>query len=125
MEIYDTIVKAIRTYLQEEDYITLFLNGGCYWFATVVADLVPNSYLMINRTQEHCAVVVEQKLYDITGPISKQGYQYADEKDVCYMKKHYWLHRNLEELNSFIQSEVNIMLLKHRTHVYENLNCNN
>lgn len=124
MEIYLAIVGAIHNYLHEEDYVALFLNGGCYWFASLVAELVPNSYLMINHSREHCAVVVEQKLYDITGQISKKGYQYAEEKDINYMRKHYRMQRNLDTLSVYIHTTVEYMLNERNNHLYENLNCN-
>lgn len=125
MDIYETIVKAIRDYMKEEDYKTLFLNGGCYWFATVVASWVPNSYLMINWNLEHCAVMVEQKLCDITGPISSIGYTYASERELKYMKKHYKIDRNLKPLEQYIRTQVEHLLQEKKLRWTEELNCNN
>ena len=125
MDIYDTIIAAIRDYLHDEDYETLFLTGGCYWFASFVADWVPNSYIMINRNKEHCAVVVDQKLCDITGLISKIGYEYADEKELNYMKKHYVCPKNLNQLKEYIIQQIKRMLQYKRQHRMEVLNCEN
>ena len=125
MDIYETIVKAIHDYMKEEDYKTLFLNGGCYWFAKVVASWVPNSYLMINLNLEHCAVMVEQKLCDITGPISQKGYTYAGDRELKYMKKHYKLDRNLKALEQYIRTQVEEFLEERKLRWTMELNCNN
>jgi len=125
MDIYDTIIAAIREYLQDEDYETLFLTGGCFWFASLVADWVPNSYIMINRTKEHCAVVVEQKLVDITGPISMCGYTYAEEKEINYMRKHYVCQKNLNQLKLYIIQRIQRMLQYKKQHRAQVLNCSN
>lgn len=124
MEIYQMILTAIREYLREDDYKTLFLTGGCYWFARLVASWVPNSYLMINRTKEHCAVVVEQRLCDITGPISKEGYIYAEEKELNYMKKHYLPQSNLNALETYINARVKDEIAIQRQQKRHQLNCN-
>ena len=125
MDIYDTMIAAIREYFKDEDYETLFLHGGCFWFASLVADWVPNSYIMINRNKEHCAVVVEQKLCDITGPISKSGYEYAEEKELNYMKKHYICQQNLNALKAYINERIVHMLQYKEQHRAEMLNCKN
>ena len=123
MDIYDQIVKAIRDYLQIDDYQSMFLSGGCYWFAATVASLVPNAYLMLNRSKEHCAVMVDQRLYDITGRISKDGYVYASEKEVQYMKKHYVPRQNLTSLDMYIQARIQEYMNWKRHHWRDISNC--
>lgn len=125
MEIYLTITKAIREYFKEKDYEALFLQGGCYWFASLVSSWIPNSYLMINHSREHCAVVVEHRLYDITGAISKEGYKYAEERDLRYMKKHYRVNQNLKPLERFIRTKVEAFLSYQKIYRNEQLNCDN
>ena len=124
MDIYELIIKAIRDFMKEEDYKTLFLTGGCYWFATLVASWVPNSYLMMNWRLEHCAVMVDQKLCDITGQISKVGYTYVSERELKYMKKHYKPDQNLKALDHYIRTQVENYLKEKRLHWMEQLNCN-
>ena len=125
MELYKTIVRAIRDYMKTDDYMALFLTGGCYWFASLVAANVPNSYLMINYRLEHCAVMVEQKLYDITGPISKEGYTYADERQIKYMKKNYRIDIDLTALEQYIRNRVKEYQRKQKIYYKSQLNCDN
>lgn len=72
MQYYLNVLIALENYFQIKNWKNLFLQGGCYWLADILQKGISDSFLMINRMQEHCAVFFESSLYDITGRISKK-----------------------------------------------------
>lgn len=73
----------------DKDIKYIFLNGGCYFFSTITKHFFPESIIMFNKNQEHCAILYKNKLYDISGIISKNEYLVATEKNLNYFKKYY------------------------------------
>lgn len=89
VEFYEKIISALMSYFDEKNWQKLFMSGGCYWLAEVLHGGIPNSYYMINRIEEHCALYFNKGLYDVRGKISCKNFVYAQEKDISYMKKNY------------------------------------
>lgn len=94
MEVYEKVLSLLKEYFEvsykgRDGYKNLFLNGGCYWLASYLNGLIPGSYLLINRVEEHCALCVGGKAYDITGMISSKGYHKASDREISFMKKNY------------------------------------
>lgn len=83
------MLDAIRLYFGETNWKKLFLEGGCFWFASHLSEKIPGSELWINRVEEHCALLVGDKLYDIRGEIDKHNFHKASEREISFMKKNY------------------------------------
>lgn len=108
MELHEKLVGIFDSYFDREDWYKLFLNGGCYWYASVLCELVECAYLVINRETEHCAVNIDGKIYDITGEINKYGFRKASDRDISFMKKNYKPNFDTVELSKFLIEKLNV-----------------
>ena len=70
MQYYRKIMDLLESYFKEKDWKRYFLNGGCYWLADYLHQVIKGSVIMINRMEEHCALYFDGGLYDVTGRIS-------------------------------------------------------
>jgi len=86
---YNNTINKIKEYFNKENYEELFLHGGCFFFANYIQKQIPGSYLVLNKQQEHCAICINGKVYDITGKISGKGFEKATERTYSYMRKNY------------------------------------
>lgn len=59
MQYYLNVLIALENYFQIKNWKNLFLQGGCYWLADILQKGISDSFLMINRMQEHCAVFLK------------------------------------------------------------------
>lgn len=103
MEFYKRIIEALAAYFNFGNWQRLFLEGGCYWLASVLHQGIPDSYFMINRMEEHCALHFEEGLYDIRGRIPEKNFRIATERDISFMKKNYIPHFDTSDLESYLQ----------------------
>lgn len=89
IEIYEKLILAIKDYFAGKDVLYMFLHGGCYWMAMTIHKYIPDSDIVFNQKMQHCAWLINQKVYDIRGRISSEGFSIATEKDMKYMEKHF------------------------------------
>lgn len=89
VELYEKIIWAIKDYFTGKDVLYLFLHGGCYWLALTLHNYISESEIVFNQKQQHCASLIDHKVYDIRGRISSEGFCIATEKDMKYMQKHF------------------------------------
>jgi hypothetical protein len=81
--IYDlTIYKRIG--MTSDDFFT---SGGCYILAKIVSEICPKATIMINRNIGHCAILYNDKLYNIMRKSDR--YEMADNIDINYMEEYY------------------------------------
>lgn len=85
-DICDTILACFDTVKHGKYVLT---HGGCFWFAKKVHEYIPSSDIVFNRCMQHCAVMIDNSVYDATGCISKQYFKSASAKDIEYMQKHF------------------------------------
>lgn len=110
LELYKKIIQKIKDYLGERYNENLFLSGGCFWFANYCVSHMQHVYLMFNKEQEHCAVEIQNQLYDITGRIAARNYVWATSQNVAYMKQHYIPAFDIKDLEEYLDEQ--ILLLK-------------
>lgn len=103
MDYYQKILKALENYFTKANWKNLFMEGGCYWLADTLHRGIPGSYLIINRSEEHCGVYFENGLYDIRGRISARLFRKAKERDICFMKKNYIPKFQVENLEQYLR----------------------
>lgn len=102
---YNQIISKIKEYFKEENCEELFLHGGCFFLANYIHSKIPGSYLVLNKQQEHCAININGKIYDIRGKISSNGFSKATDRNISYMKKNYKPNFNTEKLLEYLESE--------------------
>lgn len=95
----------LEQYFSRKDWKTLFLNGGCYWLANLLHQGIRESTIMINKTEEHCALYFENGLYDVRGRISAKNFHRAEEREISYMKKNYVPKFDTDRLERYLIGE--------------------
>ena len=74
-----------------------FLNGGCYELFKVINHYFPESRCVINKDLNHCAILYNGEIYDITGKIeNKKDYRFVISQDIVYLESMI----NIRELNN-------------------------
>lgn len=106
MQYYRKIMDLLESYFKEKDWKRYFLNGGCYWLADYLHQVIKGSVIMINRMEEHCALYFDGGLYDVTGRISTKNYVVAGEKELNFMKKNYILKFDTYEVMRYLESDL-------------------
>ena len=89
MELYLKTLELLESYFNTKDWKRYFLHGGCFWLANYLHKRIEDSVLMINRMEEHCALLLSDGLYDVRGKISTYGFHRATEREISFMKKNY------------------------------------
>lgn len=94
-------------YEQQVDSEYYFLHGGCYELYKVVKYYFPNVQCVIKKDLKHCAILYNDKIYDITGKINDiENYRIADTEDIRYMEHCFGLNiKELQKENIIIELE--------------------
>lgn len=103
MDYYKMILGALERYFNNRTWRKLFLEGGCYWLADILQKGIPDSYIMINRAEEHCGVCFGNGLYDVSGKISAKFFRRAEERDISFMRKNYQPKFDKEGLEQYLK----------------------
>lgn len=60
--------KLIENLRNTDPYIEkIFTNGGCYQFCLFLKTIYPDGIICINEYENHVAILIDWKFYDITG----------------------------------------------------------
>lgn len=102
MEYYRRVLEALEHYFRGNGWQKKFLNGGCFWLASILHQGIDGSVFMINRAEEHCALYFENGLYDIRGRISAQNFHPASEREISFMKKNYVPKFDVKKLEEYL-----------------------
>lgn len=102
MKYYEMLKKLLQLYFPDNAWMKIFTEGGCYWFASTLKKVIPESCLYINRSIEHCGIYLNQGLYDISGKISTYGYHYAEKREISFMEKNYIPQFDTKSLELFL-----------------------
>ena len=90
----EELIKTIIDISNEElfynepvDAQYIFQNGECYELALVLKHFITNSFLVIDKDYEHCAIQFHGRIYDSRGDVTSifQGH-IANEQDMDYME---------------------------------------
>lgn len=106
MEYYQKMLELLESYFSFPGWKKLFLNGGCFWFASTLQKGIRDSWIMINRMEEHCALYFNRGLYDVTGRISAKHFHTAGERELQFMKKNYVPGFDAEKLEAFLNGKM-------------------
>ena len=78
-----TVLDIIRALRETDPYIEMiFMQGGCYQFYEFLHKLYPyDAELYINKEKNHVVTRIKGRYYDITGVVSREGYEKATDYD--------------------------------------------
>ena len=70
------ILDFISVFNKDIVFISLFNSTASYWFAHVLKDRfnTTDARIYYNPDSEHFSILIENRMYDINGEISKEGY---------------------------------------------------
>ena len=81
-----------------------FINGGCYELYKIVKHYYPNTKCVITKTNDHCAILYENKIYDAKGVRTDvENFKIANINDIEYMDNYFGLHINTLEAPNLIK----------------------
>ena len=70
----------------------LFQRGACYEFAKIIKHYIPEATIYMSKDHYHCAVKIDDTLYDSKGVITNpQDFYEADEEDYDHMENTFGL----------------------------------
>lgn len=104
MDYYRKMMEALAAYFGKRGWEKLFLTGGCFWLANMLHQGIRDSVLMINRTEEHCALYFSGGLYDVRGRISCRNFHAATEREISFMKKNYLPKFDTARLEQYLET---------------------
>lgn len=106
MGYYDMFLKSLDYYFsKDKNWKKLFLEGGCFWFASTLQKEIDPSFIYINRIQEHCALFFDHALYDVSGQISDYGFHQATPREIQFMRKNYVPRFDIMKLQKQLERE--------------------
>lgn len=89
-----------------------FMNGGCYEFAKILKEYLPDAKFVINKDLDHCAVLYKGQIYDSNGKVLKpEEFNIATEEDIDYMEDRFGI-KEAENINGKKISDILIDLIK-------------
>ena len=81
-----------------------FLNGGCYELYKIVKHYFHSAKCVIAKTNDHCAILYKDKIYDATGIRQDvENFKIANSNDIEYMDNYFGLHLNTLEASNLIK----------------------
>lgn len=89
--------------------------GGCLEFIEIMQNMFINSKIYVRYDQSHCAILIDDLLYDVSGVIKdRENYHEASSKEINYIENEfgkyfkclkisenviYYLNNNYKEYN--------------------------
>lgn len=92
------IIEFIKIF-QSPSNINLFTECACYWFANILHQRFPNSYIVYDPHQVHFATKIEDRVYDITGIVGE---------DSDYIDWEYYAFFHQEDAELIIRNCINL-----------------
>lgn len=66
-----------------------YLYGGCYELVKIIRYFIPEAQILINNTNNHCAILYNGIGYDANGEIDITNFKIADKYDIIYMENNF------------------------------------
>lgn len=63
------VLSFIEIFNKNSETVDLFTNCACYWFAKILHERFPLSYIVYNPVEIHFATRIGCYVYDITGKL--------------------------------------------------------
>ena len=93
--------ETVRTLFWPEGMEEAVSERGMLLARTLKQGII-DSVIMVNWTEEHCALAFGNGLYDVTGRISAAGFHAADENEIRFMEKNYRPGFDTEKLEKYL-----------------------
>lgn len=68
------VLSFIEIFKRYPETVDLFTNCACYWFAKILHERFPSSYIVYNPVDIHFATCINGDVYDITGILETTEY---------------------------------------------------
>lgn len=67
----------------------MFLNDYCLEYYNILKKMYPNSYMVLEKNKEHCAILINEVIYDVTGIRENVDFVLADSYDISFVNNFY------------------------------------
>lgn len=73
----------------KDDVISMFLDGYCLDYYDILKTLYPDAKMVIEKNNYHCAALINNEVYDVTGIRCKYDFFIASKKDEDFVYSFY------------------------------------
>ena len=103
----DVFLNIIKINQVLEDYFKcniydLFLNCYCLDYYRILTSIYPDGVLVLEKNKEHCACMINEVIYDVSGIRDVNDFVLANENDINFVYSFYNRLSN-EEINDIIE----------------------
>ena len=67
----------------------VFLNNYCLEYYNILKKLFPDSKMVLEKNNDHCAILIDDVVYDVTGIRDKNDFIIADASDIMFVNEFY------------------------------------
>ena len=82
------INKCLSNYF-EDDIFEYFTNKYCFEYFLILKEFYPDAVLVAQNNRDHCAALIKDNVYDVTGIKNKEDFFVADSSYVDYIYSFY------------------------------------
>lgn len=72
-----------------DDVILMFLNGYCLDYYDILKTLYPDAKMVIEKNNYHCAALINNEVYDVSGIRCKDDFFIASKNDEDFVYSFY------------------------------------
>lgn len=80
--IIDLVEELYADRLEDYSAAEYLRHGGCLDLASILLHYYPNGYLMIKRDEDHYAIFLEGKVYDVNKEQNISDFRFARKDDI-------------------------------------------
>ncbi len=106
LDVYLEIIvinEVLNEYFNDNIY-DLFLNGYCLEYFNILKSLHKEAKLVLEKNNEHCAALINNKIYDVSGIRSKDDFEQVNTNKEEFVNSFY--KRFSDEIRSDLQNKI-------------------
>ena len=82
-------INIILSNYFKEDVYNLFLDGYCLEYYNILKMLYPSGKMVLEKDHDHCAILIDNNIYDVSGFRSKDDFVLASKTDENFVNSFY------------------------------------
>lgn len=91
----------LSNYFKLDNYsiIDMFNEGYCLEYYNILKEIYPYNVMVLEKDKEHCASLINGKVYDVTGLRNKNLFVRASKEDMDYVNSFYNHFSDADKIN--------------------------
>lgn len=110
------IINNILTNYFNCDIYSVFLDGYCLEYFDMLKKLYPGAIMVIHKTKNHVAALINGNIYDVSGIRNKDEFEIANKIEEDYIRSFYNKFSNFDKENIYelLNKNNKTILKKHK-----------